>query len=414
MPSRKLVLALLASAGLALFLGACKPTCTVEELQAPINLDPDSELAVIDPYNLVPFTWGYPVSDCEPDFFEMYLWTGLEPESPGMTGRTPYHEEISTGSWRMTWPIYLVPGHTYYWRQAACLEAGPGEDPCGPSSVGHFFTGQVCDASDEMQPVNLISPADNAHFATTDDITFAWDDPTGCLVSYVFWLQISEDPEFNEYLRRIPVLQSVWTVPGEEIPLEECHTYYWRVKTDPAGPPEDPFSEVRSFSVLASSGIACPLDLSEIPSLATLVPEVPIVTLEPVVTVPPIVPAEPELTAPKDTNCRAGPSTQYQVDDTLFAGVTAPIRGRNADATWLQILSPNLRRLCWVWGGQAGLQIAGDVSLLPLVYVAPLEPTEVPIVCSGFKTKDACEAYSSACKWEQAFSAVNVGKCVER
>src|SRR5512137_1316800 len=70
MPSRKIVLALIAGAGLILLLGACKPTCTVDQLQAPINLDPDSELDVLDPANLVNFTWGYPASDCEPDFFE--------------------------------------------------------------------------------------------------------------------------------------------------------------------------------------------------------------------------------------------------------------------------------------------------------------------------------------------------------
>ena len=71
MPSRKLALALLAGAGLALFLGACKPTCTVEELQAPIDLDPNSDSDVFAPESLVDFYWGYPDTECEPDFFEM-------------------------------------------------------------------------------------------------------------------------------------------------------------------------------------------------------------------------------------------------------------------------------------------------------------------------------------------------------
>ncbi|HET7012028.1 MAG TPA: hypothetical protein VFI11_14730 [Anaerolineales bacterium] len=391
MTARQTTWALPIGAGILVFLGACTPTCTEAQLQAPVGLDPNGELDVLDPSTLATFAWGYPVSSCEPDFFEMYVWKGLEPASPGMKGRVNYSDEVSPGSWHLQWPVYLEPGNTYFWRVCAGLEAGPGDDPCGPAALGHFYTGPECTAGDAMQPVDLLSPEDEATFAVGDDVTFAWDDPTACLVSYTFWIQISDSPDFTEYLRRIPVLQSVFTVPGDEIPLEDCTRYYWRIKTDPAGPPEEPFSETRSFFV-QSPGVICPPAFEPGPIVTIPVPPV-----EPVVPTPTGVP-EPMVTAPLDSNCRAGPSTLYDVDDTLFAGVTAPIKGRNEDATWLQILSPNLRRLCWVWAGQAGIQIVGDPLSVPIVRVAPPEPTEVPVDCSDYSTENACQA-NAACKW---------------
>jgi hypothetical protein len=334
----------------------------------------------------------------------MNVWTGLDPASPGGTGRVHYDDEVSPGTWRLYWPIPLQPGITYYRRQAACLEIGPGDDPCSPSAVGQFFTGPECTAADEMLPVDLISPADDATFAVTDDITFAWDDPTPCLVSYVFWIQISDSPDFDEYLRRIPLLQSVWTVPGDEIPLEECHTYYWRIKTDPAGAPEDPFSEVRSFYA-QSPGEFCPAAIDALPIVTVM----PIVTPLPIVTTVPTVavPKEPSVKPPRDTSCRSGAGTAYEMDDTLFTGVQAAVRRRIPESTWLQILSPNLNRLCWIWAGQPGLEIQGELGPLPVIYVAP--PTATPVDCESFKDQNSCTAVA-ACKWIPSAVAVG-GRC---
>jgi hypothetical protein len=407
MPVRRLLLATIACGAGLFLLTACHPTCTESELQAPVNLNPNSDAAVLDPSVLASFTWGYPTSSCDPDFFEMYVWTGLEPTSPGMTGRVNYDAEVSPGAWHLTWPVPLQPGNTYYWRQAACLEMGPGTDPCGPSALGHFFTGPECSPSDVMQPVNLISPADDVTIAATDDVTFAWDDPTPCLVSYLFWIQISESPDFSTYLRRIPILQSVYTLAGDEIPLEDCHRYYWRIQTDPAGTPEEPFSAVRSFYV-ESPGALCPMELAPGPVL-TVVPQAPVPPSQPEATLP----VAPGLRAPKDTNCRSGPSSLYKIDDTLFAGVLATIQGRNADGSWVQILSPNLRRLCWVWIGQPGMEVQGDLNPLPVIRVAPPpepEPSKTPVNCSQYDQKTCLTI--SACTWKE--SAVAAGKCVER
>jgi len=387
MPSRKLVLALLAGAGLALFLGACKPTCTVEELQAPIDLDPNSDADVFDPESLVEFTWGYPETECEPDFFEMYVWTGLEPESPGMTGRIQYDDEISPGLWKLTWPTHFEPGTSYFWRQAACLEIGPGDDPCGPGALGHFFTEPVCDDPDEMLPVDAISPEDDATFAAADNILFAWDDPTPCLVDGLFEIQISKSAMFADYEYRVPILQTQYTIAGPVVPLEECTRYYWRIKTDPAGPDEDgPFSEPRSFYV-QSPGVICPIGIE--------------------------MEAPPWITIPIDTNCRKGPSTRFGVDDTAFAGERFEILARNPAGDWLQILSLNLKHLCWIYPG--GAPIEGDLGKVPVLEIEIPEGddavTPVPINCSALD-EQACKNHSDVCKWIP--SQVAVGKCVDR
>ncbi len=390
MPSRKLALALLASAGLVLLLGACKPTCTVEELQAPIDLDPNSDSDVFDPESLVDFYWGYPDTECEPDFFEMYVWTGVEPESPGMTGRIPFDSPPSPGEWHLAWPQYFEAGNSYFWRQAACLEIGPGDDPCGPSSLGHFFIGPVCTDPDEMQPVDLISPADDATFAAADDILFAWDDPTECLVDGLFEIQISKSPTFADYEYRVPILQTRYTIAGADIPLEECTRYYWRVKTDPSGPPEEPFSASRSFYV-HTPGYMC------------------LIGIEPV-------PWEPWVTVPVDTNCRKGPSTRFGVDDTAFAGVPLEVRARNADGSWLQVMSANLGHVCWIYPDEA--PVDGDLGKVPVLEIEipeADEPTHTPwpFSCGRYTDQKSCVA-NSACTWKNVGAVAPVYKCVDK
>jgi hypothetical protein len=235
----------------------------------------------------------------------------------------------------------------------------------------------VCTDPDEMQPVDLISPADDATFAAADDILFAWDDPTPCLVDGLFEIQISKSPTFEDYEYRVPILQTRYTIAGADIPLEECTRYYWRVKTDPSGPPEEPFSGSRSFYV-HTPGYMC------------------LIGIEPV----------PWITLPANTNCRKGPSTRFGVDDTAFAGVPLEIRGRNPDGTWLQVLSANLGHMCWIY--PEGAKIEGDISG---VQVFDIEiPTEEPVKteepapasvnCAQYTTQGTCEA-NSACKWYQ-------------
>jgi hypothetical protein len=377
------------------------PTCAESELQAPGDLSPNGESVVLDPSTYLYLSGTYPGTSCEPDYIEAYVWMGLEPETPGMTGRVPLGDG---GSWNLPWPIPLEPGNTYYWRAYPGLETGPGDDISGPSTRGYFFTGPVCSDPTVMQPVDLISPADDSTFAVTDDVTFAWDDPTllagddpkPCLVNGLFEIQVSESPEFADFLRRIPILQSVYTMHAADIPLAECTRYYWRVMTDRPGE-EGPFSETWSFFV-QSPGVLCPVQ-------APAIPEIPVVTV-----IPPELPGPPMAEALVDLNCRGGPSQQFRIDDTFFAGASAPIQGRNEDGTWVQILSPNLQLVCWIWTGRA--QIQGDIDLTPVIRVPTPEPT--PIVCADYTTRQYCEA-NPACRWVAPVGAPNLaGHCESR
>ncbi len=403
MASRKysfLALALFVAAGVT----ACEPTgptpeptlptCATGELQMPGDLSPNGEWVVLDPATYLYLSWTYSGPPCEPDFFEAYVWTGVEPESPGMTGRVNYDDAASPGSWSLPWPIPLQPGTTYYWRVYPGLETGPGPDVSGPSVLGHFFTGPECTDPEAMQPVDLLSPADDAQMAVTDDVTFSWDDPTACLVNGLFEIQISLTADFAEYLHRVPILQTVYTIPAADFPLEECTRYYWRVKTDPAGPLEEPFSETRSFFV-HSPGVLCPVELP-------IIPEIPVVTPIPDLPFPPM--AE----ALVDMNCRRGPSQVFRIDDTFFAGASAPIQGRNEDGTWLEILSPNLQVICWIWSARTEIQ--GDIGPLPVIVVPTPEPT--PVDCALYTDSQSCWA-NPACRWEGFVSSAG-GRCVNK
>ncbi|MBN2388858.1 MAG: hypothetical protein JXB85_17715 [Anaerolineales bacterium] len=363
------------------------PTCTEGQLQAPIDLDPDGEWIVLDPAVALVLQWGYPETTCTPDFFEVYVWTGLEPATPGMTGRVNYDDAYSPGVWMLIWPVLLEPGNTYYWRVYPGLETGPGPDVDGPNTRAHFFTGPVCTDDGAMQPVDLISPEDDITVAPDDEITFAWDDPTSCLVDGLFEIDFHRSPT-SPRVYGIPILQTVYTTTPAEIGLEECTRYYWRIKTDPSGPPEEPFSDFRTFFV-QPPGVICPLVDLRIP---------------------------PAAIARLNLNCRSGPGPAYHIDDTFFAGASAPIVGRNPESTWWYILSPNLNIHCWVWGEQ--VDIEGEVGEVQVVEVGPPptdEPTNEPppqINCAQYTDSQSCGA-NPACLWE-SYLTTQGGQCVNR
>ncbi len=496
---------------LAFFLTSCDPSpCTADQLVAPTNLEPNSD--TVDPASLVTLTWTYPGSSCAIDRVETYLWTGPEPESPGMTGST-------TGT-SLTWPVPLQPGTTYYWKAYAEMETGPGPDVQGPAATSWFYTGPVCSNPAGMLPVDLVTPENHAILNATDGISYFWDDPTNCLVDGLFELQISLYADFHEYWHRVPILQTqypgspsdpaftytdgtryYWRVmtdpsgpqegpysevytflvdntngtpqfiptcpngydyppvdliyPPDDVTtdasssmwfdwhdpsdcklnghyelqfsltedfaeyhhrvwvddvtehvlhvgdpaydFEDCTRYYWRVKTDPAGPPEEPFSEVRSFFVNQTGGICphyyqlitpvAPWEFITPPDLITPVPDIP------------VIPEAPSLIGSENMNCRRGPASAYDIDDTLFKGIRAMIEGRNEDSTWWYILSPNLGIRCWVWG--AKVETYGDLSKVPIIVPPelpqepekPAEPT-----CGSYTDRATCGKHPE-CIW---------------
>jgi uncharacterized protein YgiM (DUF1202 family) len=69
----------------------------------------------------------------------------------------------------------------------------------------------------------------------------------------------------------------------------------------------------------------------------------------------------------KDTNCRQGPGTQYDVETSFFNGETVQIVGRNPDFdnTWWYVVIPATGGKCWV--SLTTAQASGDFDAIPTV-----------------------------------------------
>jgi hypothetical protein len=81
-------------------------------------------------------------------------------------------------------------------------------------------------------------------------------------------------------------------------------------------------------------------------------------------------------TAIQNANCRAGPSSLYDVLTSVLRGVRMPIVGRNQESTWWAVQAPGLVAHCWLWG--QSLEFEGDPSLAPILEAPPL-PSPTPI-----------------------------------
>jgi RNA polymerase sigma-70 factor (ECF subfamily) len=81
----------------------------------------------------------------------------------------------------------------------------------------------------------------------------------------------------------------------------------------------------------------------------------------------------PMVMALKNSNCRFGPGSVYDVIGFLLDGQTAPIEGRNAEWTWWWIMRQDGPGHCWVWDPL--VEVSGDTSGVPVI---PAPPTPTP------------------------------------
>jgi uncharacterized protein YraI len=94
----------------------------------------------------------------------------------------------------------------------------------------------------------------------------------------------------------------------------------------------------------------------------------------------------PMAMALKNSNCRFGPGSIYDVIGFLLDGQTAPIEGRNAEWTWWWIKRQDGPGHCWVWDQL--VKVTGDTSIVPVIPVPPTptpEDTTPPTVTIGHK-----------------------------
>jgi hypothetical protein len=89
-------------------------------------------------------------------------------------------------------------------------------------------------------------------------------------------------------------------------------------------------------------------------------------------------PGVPMVSVSTATNCRTGPSTDYDLIYTLDVGQTAEVVGKYSGGNYWVIKTPSGGGNCWLWGEYA--TISGDVDNLPEMIPPPAPPTAVPTV----------------------------------
>lgn len=86
-------------------------------------------------------------------------------------------------------------------------------------------------------------------------------------------------------------------------------------------------------------------------------------------------PTIPMASVSLDTNCRTGPSKEYDYLGALLAGETAEVVGKNTETGYWIIKNPDGSGTCWLWGQYA--TVSGNTSGLQ-EYAIPATPTPSP------------------------------------
>ncbi len=129
------------------------------------------------------------------------------------------------------------------------------------------------------------------------------------------------------------------------------------------------------FDALNKTSTPMPMDASETPGIPpTLAPtETPINTPLPSDTPSPSMtntPSTPMIHATTNTNCRSGPSGNYDVVGYLTVGDLVQVLGRISNNSWWNIQNPDdLQKNCWVWAQTT--VVDGNLSAIPIITPAP-------------------------------------------
>ncbi|NJN80599.1 MAG: SH3 domain-containing protein [Anaerolineales bacterium] len=131
--------------------------------------------------------------------------------------------------------------------------------------------------------------------------------------------------------------------------------------------------------ILILAILACNLPGSTLEDAPPATDEAPVtvIVIENTATVPPTEVSEAtstpelpsEITLTKNSNCRLGPSTFYNIADQIASGQVLPVYGQNEDGTWWLVANANGRE-CWVYYDNAQSNV--DFSGLPIKNGPPL------------------------------------------
>jgi hypothetical protein len=97
-------------------------------------------------------------------------------------------------------------------------------------------------------------------------------------------------------------------------------------------------------------------------------------------------PTTPQVTVSSSTNCRTGPSTEYDLLYTMNPGQAADVIGKNTSTNYWIINFPG--GTCWLWGQYA--TVSGNIAVLPEYPIPPLPTPAEPAAPKNFKGTASC------------------------
>lgn len=256
-----------------------------------------------------------------------------------------------------------------------------------------FQTGPLCSAvaGDPIPVPTLVTPANGSLENIGDGfILLNWQTDSDCVWAYDY--EVSTQPDFGELVRFGNITGEMINLKaikdddpeGDEKPIQECTTYYWRVRVK-TPQEEGAWSETSSFQVSQFSGDDCipskELDVEAVPDLITSINA--------------------------NAFCRSGPSKAYPIVEVLQEGRQVIVEGRNQENTWWWVLLKENDRHCWVSSILVGNVKDPEKQPVisappPPVVITPLTPSAIPpdpiLSCSQITTKSECTARSD-CNW---------------
>ncbi len=116
-------------------------------------------------------------------------------------------------------------------------------------------------------------------------------------------------------------------------------------------------------------------EISETPSVTPVISDTPTLTATPT-EMPPQALCPPQATALKNSNCRAGPGSAYDITGSLSQGNSSTVVGRNNESSWWVIERPGGSGNCWIWAEL--VELSSNECDIPIVAAPPLPPTDTP------------------------------------
>ena len=165
------------------------------------------------------------------------------------------------------------------------------------------------------------------------------------------------------------------------------------------------------YAILLTAGLACNIPgVNSAKNEPTATPVVPTsISTEVVIdatatTAPtdtPIPPTEtptisPELTLTKNSNCRVGPSSFYNIVDQVAQGKVLNVTGRNEENTWWQVTNPT-GRTCWIFSENATPNT--DFGMLQIANAPALPGVPLNFVVANLDCQPAVKKYTVTLSW---------------